>query len=239
MTKARLLKHDFPGSRLCFLSRRTSRATLKGPSHSGTLLSSQQPAKNTGCQTTLRLEKNTVKIVNLRAEGGEKLKYPLFGGSPLFYEAPPRQSQPPQRKFTPSKIQIGEGRFLCIFNTKTQRAAKGGTQKGVGHFFLFRSPFGNHFCPFFLTFLVSFLPIPFCLPLLRQGEKLHTGGRQSLFGGHQFTFWGVPIYIFEAGIVLGAFFLKGVDFSFSRQGAIFSLSLSEIPSVPKLLPIQF
>ena len=44
-----------------------------------------------------------------------------------------------------------------------QRAAKGGTQKGVGHFLLFRSPLGNHFVAF-LTFSVTFLPIPFCLP---------------------------------------------------------------------------
>ena len=39
----------------------------------------------------------------------------------------------------------------------SQCAAKGGTRKGVGHFFLFRSPFGK-------TFLVPFLPIAFCLP---------------------------------------------------------------------------
>ena len=61
----------------------------------------------------------------------------------------------PQRHF---RISRPEGpRDLC------QRAAKGGTQKGVGHFFLFRSPFGNLFVTF-LTFLVTFLPIPFCLP---------------------------------------------------------------------------
>ena len=45
---------------------------------------------------------------------GEKLKYHPFGGSPLFYKAPPRQFQPPKCKLTPSKIQIVEGRFLCI-----------------------------------------------------------------------------------------------------------------------------
>ena len=45
-------------------------------------------------------------------------------------------------------------------------AAKGGTQKGIGHFFLFRPPLGNHSVSF-LTFLVTFfayplLPPPFC-----------------------------------------------------------------------------
>ena len=47
-------------------------------------------------------------------------------------------------------------------------AAKGGTQKGIGHFFRFRSPFGNLFVTF-LTFLVTFLPIPFCLPPFAAG----------------------------------------------------------------------
>ena len=45
---------------------------------------------------------------------GEKLKYHPFWGSPLFYQAPPRQFQPPKCKSTPSKLQIVEGRFLCI-----------------------------------------------------------------------------------------------------------------------------
>ena len=44
----------------------------------------------------------------------EKLKYHPFWGSPLSYQAPPRQFQPPKCKLTPSKIQIVEGRFLCI-----------------------------------------------------------------------------------------------------------------------------
>ena len=37
-------------------------------------------------------------------------------------------------------------------------------QKGVGHFFLFRSPFGNHFVTFLTFFGYVSLPIPFCLP---------------------------------------------------------------------------
>ena len=41
-------------------------------------------------------------------------------------------------------------------------------------------------------------------------QKLQTGGRQSLFGGCQFTFWRVPIYILEAEIVLGVLYRKGV-----------------------------
>ena len=40
--------------------------------------------------------------------------------------------------------------------------------------------------------------------------KLQIGGRQSLFGGCQFTFWRVPIYILEAEIVLGVLYRKGV-----------------------------
>ena len=51
----------------------------------------------------------------------------------------------------------------------SQRAAKRGTQKGVGHFFLFRSPFGNHVVTF-LTFLVTFRLSPFASPLFRQGD---------------------------------------------------------------------
>ena len=51
---------------------------------------------------------------------GEKLKYHPFGGSPLFYKAPPRQFQPPRSKLTPSKIQIVDGRFLCISIQKLQ-----------------------------------------------------------------------------------------------------------------------
>ena len=41
-------------------------------------------------------------------------------------------------------------------------------------------------------------------------QKLQIGGRQSLFGGCQFTLWRVPIYIFEAEIVLGVLYRKGV-----------------------------
>ena len=41
-------------------------------------------------------------------------------------------------------------------------------------------------------------------------QKLQIGGRQSLFGGCQFTFWRVPIYILEAEIVLGVLYRKGV-----------------------------
>ena len=41
-------------------------------------------------------------------------------------------------------------------------------------------------------------------------QKLQIGGRQSLFGECQFTFWRVPIYILEAEIVLGVLYRKGV-----------------------------
>ena len=44
-------------------------------------------------------------------------------------------------------------------------------QKGVGHFFLFRSLLVT-ILSLFLTFSVTFFPIPFCLPLLRQGDIL-------------------------------------------------------------------
>ena len=57
---------------------------------------------------------------NKRPLNGEKLKYHPFWGSPLFYKAPPRQFQPPKCKLTPSKIQIGEGIFLCIVIQKLQ-----------------------------------------------------------------------------------------------------------------------
>ena len=60
---------------------------------------------------------------------GEKLKYHPFWGSPLFYKAPPRQFQPPKCKLTPSKIQIVEGRFLCI---SIQKLRIGGRQPLFG-----------------------------------------------------------------------------------------------------------
>ena len=41
-------------------------------------------------------------------------------------------------------------------------------------------------------------------------QQLQIGGRQSLFGGCQFTSWRVPIYILEAEIVLGVLYRKGV-----------------------------
>ena len=40
---------------------------------------------------------------------------------PPSYKAPPRQFQPPNCKLTPSKIPIGEGRFLCISIQRTCR----------------------------------------------------------------------------------------------------------------------
>ena len=42
-------------------------------------------------------------------------------------------------------------------------------------------------------------------------QKLQIGGRQSLFGGCQFTFWRVPIYIWEAEIVLGVLYISGLQ----------------------------
>ena len=80
---------------------------------------------------------------------------PPFLEVPPFYKAPPRQFQPPKCKPTPSKIQIGEGRFLCI-----------------------------------------------------SIQELQVGGRQSLFGGCQFTFWSVSIYFLEAEIVLGVLYIR-------------------------------
>ena len=58
-----------------------------------------------------------------------------------------------------------------------QRAAKGGTQKGVGHFFLFRSPFGNRFVTFSDAFGHFFayplLPPPFCGRVIREQQSLN------------------------------------------------------------------
>ena len=54
-----------------------------------------------------------------------------------------------------------------------QRAAE---ETGVSHFFLFRSPFRNHFvafvtfCAFFDVF-GHFFAYPLCLPLMRQREQ--------------------------------------------------------------------
>ena len=59
----------------------------------------------------------------------EKPKVPPFLGVPLFYKAAPRQFQPPTCKLTPSKIQIGKGRFLCISIRKPCRL------EGVNSFF--------------------------------------------------------------------------------------------------------
>ena len=47
-----------------------------------------------------------------------------------------------------------------------------GAQKGIGHFFLFRSPFGNHFFTFFDVFGPFFLHVPFCLPPFAAGVKI-------------------------------------------------------------------
>ena len=73
-------------------------------------------------------------------------------------------------------------------------AAKEGKQKGTDHFVLFRSPFGNLFT--FLTFRVTFLPLPFCLchfasPLLRQGD-IFIDLLMGLFRGAVFQHGGVP-----------------------------------------------
>ena len=43
---------------------------------------------------------------------GGNQKYPSFFGAPLFYKAFPRQVQPPERKSTPSKMYIGEGKII-------------------------------------------------------------------------------------------------------------------------------
>ena len=50
---------------------------------------------------------------------------------------------------------------------------KGVRKRGVGHFFfLFRSPFGNHFVTFLTFFGHFFAPIPFCLPPFAAGFLL-------------------------------------------------------------------
>ena len=70
----------------------------------------------------------------------EKLKYhPFLWGSPLFKKAPPRQFRPPKCKLMPSKIQIGEGRFLCI---SIQKLQIGGRQSLFGgcQFAFWRGP---------------------------------------------------------------------------------------------------
>ena len=58
---------------------------------------------------------------------------------------------------------VGQDTSIAIL-TIDLMCRKGGTQKGVGHFFLFRSPFRTHFVTLLLPFLLTFLPIPFCLP---------------------------------------------------------------------------
>ena len=52
--------------------------------------------------------------------------------------------------------------FFVIFFF--QCAAKGGRQKGIGHFFLFRSPFGNPFSSLFQRFRSRFCQSPFASP---------------------------------------------------------------------------
>ena len=75
------------------------------------------------------------------------------------------------------KFEISDGKDLVKFRGRTfyQRAAKGGTQKGVGHFFLFRSPFGNLFVTFFDVFGHFFayplLPPPFCGRVILSARK--------------------------------------------------------------------
>ena len=58
--------------------------------------------------------------------------------------------------------------------TNIQCAASGGRQKGIDHFLLFRSPFGNHFCHIFDVFGHVFCLSPFASFLLGQGEYLFT-----------------------------------------------------------------
>ena len=62
-----------------------------------------------------------------------------------------------------------------------QRAAKGSTQKGVGHLFLFRSPFGKNLVTSLDVFCHFFCLSPFASSLLRQGEwcPLNCSDRKS------------------------------------------------------------
>ena len=92
--------------------------------------------------------------------------------------SPGAQSEAPRRRWKPGQEQNAgqesqdsqhmlnqpRGPFpdFLIFHC----AAKGGTQKGIGHFFRFRSLFGNHFVILFEVFghflAYPLLPSPFC-----------------------------------------------------------------------------
>ena len=84
-----------------------------------------------------------------------------FGGSPILRPDVPKP-------FTTSIFQCD---------------AKGGTQKGIGHFFLFRSPFGNHFVTFSDAFGHFFayplLPPPFCGRVNFETSGLKIGAAQK------------------------------------------------------------
>ena len=72
---------------------------------------------------------------------------------------------------------------MCPARPIDQRAAKGGTQKGVGHFFLFRSPFGDRFVTFsdafghFFAYLL--LPPPFCGMVNRSSSDFAVNFRED------------------------------------------------------------
>ena len=80
----------------------------------------------------------------------------------LHRNMPPKYTANHSEKYWHSALTIFKAPPQC--RRVSQRAAKGGTRKGVGQFFL--SVY--HFVTF-LTFLVAFLPIPFCLPPFAAG----------------------------------------------------------------------
>ena len=77
------------------------------------------PASTTPCSLGTSRPGPLSWVLRLRFWG--EAKVPPFLGAPAFsIKAPPRQFQPPECKLTPSKTQIGEGRFLCICKQKRQ-----------------------------------------------------------------------------------------------------------------------
>ena len=71
----------------------------------------------------------------------------------------------------------GDRPSLVIFDREDHCAAKWGTQKGIGHFFLFRSPFGKPFCHLLMFFDHVFCLSPFAFPSERRSRIL---GKKSL-----------------------------------------------------------
>ena len=75
-------------------------------------------------------KQSTKKLPN--RPGFTHVQYPPFGGPPLFYQAPPRQFQPPKCNLTPSKMCVGERTLLCN-STQTLQIGRRQSLSG-GHF---------------------------------------------------------------------------------------------------------